>query len=222
MSSGLERVRTILVPRGAEAAAVRRALDRRGDGATTRLLALPAGRVAAASLPDQIDEPILVMGLCGALRGRSVGDVVVYRRVAAEGRQVKLDLGLAAALAAALPAAHLVDACSTDRVVTTVRERAALAARYDADVVDMEGMHLAVALAAKHRRFAMVRVVSDDATRDLPALEHAIGAGGRLDVARTALAFVRRPRAAAAFVRGARAALAALSETARVIASAGR
>jgi nucleoside phosphorylase len=103
-------------------------------------------------------------------------------------------------------------------VVTTRAERAALASRYDAGVVDMEGTHLAAALAARGVRFAMIRIVSDDESRDLPALERAIRADGSIDVVRIATAFVRSPRAAYAFVRNVRHALGRLTEITRALA----
>jgi len=211
---------TFLVPRGAEAAAVRRALASTRSDATPRLIALPAGRAAAAALPSDIEEPIIVTGLCGALRGYNVGDVVVYRRICDAGGSIDLDAAAAAAVATILPDASVVDACSTDHVVTTVRERRDLAARYAADVVDMEGAQLAAALVARGRRFAMLRVVSDAAWRDLPPLERAIDARGRLDPIQIAFAFVRRPAAALVFVRDVRTALAALTVAVAAVARA--
>jgi hypothetical protein len=205
---------TILVPRGAEAAAVRR--GRTG----ARVVELPAGRAAGDALPAiPPGETCIVLGLCGALRGLGVGDVVVYRSVADAVHRTTLDPDLAAALAAHSPGSSVVDACTTDHVVTSSRERADLATRFGADVVDMEGSALAAALAARRIGFAMVRVVSDDAARDLPALDGAIRADGRLDVARVASAFVLRPRAALAFVRDVRHALHTLTEVARTLAT---
>ena len=218
MTASTPAVSTFLVPRGAEAAAVRRALAGTPSDTMPRLIALPAGRAAAAALPADIEEPIIVTGLCGALRGYSVGDVVVYRRICGDGGSIDLDPAGAAALATVLPEAYVVDACSTDHVVTTVRERRDLAARYAADVVDMESAQLAAALIARGRRFAMLRVVSDAAWRDLPPLEHAIRADGTLDPIQIAFAFLRRPRAAFAFVADVRTALAVLTSVVSTIA----
>ncbi len=83
----------------------------------------------------------------------------------------------------------------------------------------MEGTHLAAELAARGVRFAMVRVVSDDASRDLPPIEDAIDAQGRVRPLALALAFVRAPRAAFAFVRDVRRALNVLTATARAVKS---
>lgn len=197
---------TVVVPRGAEAAAVRRARPR------ARMIEVPAGAGAATGLPAfDDDDTVVMLGLCGALHGGSVGDVVVYRRVVDDGASFALEAGLRDALAASL-GADIVDACTADHVVTTLAERSALASRYDAAVVDMEGTHLAAAFTARGARFAMVRVVSDDASRDLPALERAIRADGSVDALRIATAFVRSPRAAYAFVRSVRLALRRLTE----------
>lgn len=197
---------TIVVPRGAEAAAVRRA------GSNARVVDVPAGARAATGLPPFEDgDTVVVLGLCGALHGACVGDVVVYRRVVDDGTSFAPEAGLRDALASSL-GASIVDACTTDHVVTTRAERAALASRYDAGVVDMEGTHLAAAFTARGARFAMIRIVSDDDSRDLPALEGAIRADGTVDVLRIVTAFVRSPRAAYAFIRNVRHALDRLTE----------
>ena len=200
------------MPRGAEARAVRR-----GAGGA-RVVEVPAGAAAASALATIGDgEAVVVMGLCGALRRLRAGDVVIYARVAGEAAAFALDAGLVDALAAATPAAAVVSACTADRVVTTAAERAVLAERFDADVVDMEGAPLAAELRARGVRFAMVRVVSDDASRDLPPLEDAFDAAGGLRAVRIAVAFARAPRAAVAFVRSVRRALATLSAVARAV-----
>ncbi len=208
---------TILVPRGFEAAAVRRARTGR------RVAEIAPGQATAGTLPGFApSELVVVLGLCGALHDHHVGEIVIYRSVADERGPFALDGALASACAAALAAqttaARIVAACTADHVVTTLGERRALRERYAADVVDMEGSHLAAALAARGVRCAMVRAVSDDASRDLPALEGAIRADGRLDGARIALAFARAPRGAARFVRDVSSALASLTRAARVLA----
>jgi nucleoside phosphorylase len=201
---------TIVVPRGAEAAAVRR------SGLSARVVEVLAG--AAAALPEFADgETVIVIGLCGALWRLKAGDVAIYGRVADAAHAFVLDPSLVDALKAALPGATVVNACTSKRVVTTTAARTALAGRFDAAVVDMEGTHLAAALALRGVRFAMVRVVSDDASRDLPPIEDAIDAHGRLQPLRIALTFARAPRAAFPFIRDVRRALATLTVTARTV-----
>src|ERR1700676_3975652 len=162
---------TILVPRGFEADAVRRA------ELSARVVAVPPGAAAASALPPfEAGETGVVVGLCGALRRLESGDVAIYAREADGARTSVLDRPLVDALTAALPGALVVSACTTDRVVTAAATRTALARRFDADVVDMEGVPLATALTARGVRFAMVRVVRDDASRDLPQIGGAIDA----------------------------------------------
>jgi nucleoside phosphorylase len=203
---------TFVVPQGAEANAVRRAVPH------ARIVATAAGAAAAAALPPfPADAGVVVLGLCGALRSRTVGDVIVYREIAAGTGTVPLEHTFADALAAALPHAYGARGCSADHVITRRAEREAYAARYDADVVDMEGAALAAALGERGVRFGMVRVVSDDARCDLPAMENVIRPDGRLDVARLAAAFARDPRGAFAFARDARRALHTLGTVARTL-----
>lgn len=193
---------TLLVPRGAEAAAVRRAQP---DAAVVEFA--PGAR--SGELPPlPKDAYPVVLGLCGALGALRVGDAVLYRSVRDESATFACDETLAQTLHV-----PLVDACTTDHVVTTRRERTMLAERYRADVVDMEGTFIAATLAGRHLPCAMLRVVSDDPTRDLPALERTI-VDGRVDGLRIALAFIRAPGAAYAFVRDVRRALGELSRLA--------
>jgi hypothetical protein len=203
---------TILVPRGAEAAAVRRAQP------IARVVEVPAGAAAASALPPfDNGETVIVLGLCGALRRLEAGDVAVYARVADGAGTSVLERALVDALTAALPGALVVNAFTAEGVVTTKAARATLARRFDADVVDMDSTHLAAALRARGVRFAMVRVVSDDAARDLPPIGDAIGADGRVRPLKIGLAFARAPRSAFAFVRDVRRALVTLTDTTHAV-----
>jgi hypothetical protein len=184
-----------------------------------RIVAVRAGP-AAAVLPETIPPgPIVVLGLCGALRGLRVGASVVYRDVVDEQGTYTFDAPAVAALHAALPAAMLVRACTVDRVATRATERAALAAAYGADVVDMEGTHLSRALAARGRTCVVVRVVSDDPSYDLPPIEDAFDTNGAIRPLHLARAFAANPRSAARFIRDVRRALSALGAAAATIAS---
>lgn len=195
-----------LVPRGAEAAALRRA------GA--RIVEIPAGAHAADGLPDLLAaERIIVIGLCGALQTISTQSVVVYDAAVDDERWFSCD----ASLADVLPGAQRVVGFTTPAVVTSAREKRALAARSGAHVVDMEGTPLASALAARGVRFAIVRVVSDDALHDLPPIDNAIDSQGTVRPERLAFAFARKPLAAIRFIRESLRALRTLERTAREI-----
>ena len=203
---------TLLVPQGADADAVRRPLP------AVRVVALPPSAAAAGALPEfEPGETALVLGLCGGLWRMHAGEVAIYARVVDAAQSFELDPDLVDELSAALPRAMVVNACTTKRVITTVDMRTVLAQRFNADVVDMEGTPLAKALSAAGVRYAMVRVVSDDASRDLPPIEDAIDAEGRLQAMPVALAFARKPLAAVAFVRNARGALDTLTNLARAL-----
>ncbi len=203
-----------VAPRGAEASAVRRGSD------AVPVVEIRAGAAAARELPAfDRSAAVIVLGLCGALRERRAGDVVVYRDLAVPDALIGLDAPLVDAALAALPAAYAVRGCTADHVVTRAAERARIAAKFAADVVDMESAALAAALGEQQVRFAIVRVVSDDPTRDLPALEHAIGPDGTLRPLRIAAAFVRDPRGAAAFARDASRALRELAAVAHALSS---
>jgi nucleoside phosphorylase len=127
----------ILVPQGAEERAVRRAAP------AATVVAIRAGARAADLPPDLPDGLIAVMGLCGALRGLQTGETAIFRDVADEAGRYRFDDELVRTLHAALPHAKLVHGCTIDHVVTRATERAALAAAYSADAVDMEGTHVA-------------------------------------------------------------------------------
>jgi hypothetical protein len=198
----------LFVPHGAEEDAVRRAAP------NATIVGIRAG-ARAAQLPDAIpDGPIVVMGLCGALRGVRTGGVVIYRDAVDELGRYTFDGEQVAELHAHIPEATVVSACTIDHVVTRATERVALSAAYNADVVDMETAHLARALAARGRASLVMRVASDDPSFDLPPIEDAFGADGKLRPLQLAGAFIARPRAALRFVRDVRRALDALGRTA--------
>jgi hypothetical protein len=199
----------LLVPQGAEERRVRRAAPE------ASVVAIPAG-ARSAELPQRLPGgTIVVMGLCGALRGLRAGAAVLYRDAVDEQGRFTFDRELVNALHAALPALTLVSACTVDHVVTRAAERAALAAAYSADVVDMESTHVARALTLRGRAALVVRVASDDPSYDLPPIGNAIDAAGAVRPLQLARAFGTKPRAAARFVRDVRRALRILGETAR-------
>ena len=185
---------------------------------SARVVEVPAGAAAAAALPEfEEGETVVVLGLCGALWRLKAGHVVIYGRVADAAHAFVPDPLLSDALKAALPGATVVNACTSKRVVTTIAARVDLAERFNAAVVDMEGTHLAAALALRGVRFAMVRVVSDDASRDLPPISDAIDEQGRVRALRLTVAFARAPLGAFVFARDVMSALNVLTRVTREI-----
>lgn len=158
------------------------------------------------------------MGLCGALRGVRTGDAVIYSDIVDDIGRYIFDSERIEQLHANISAATIVHACTTDHVVTKAAERVALAAAYNADVVDMEGTHLARALAKRGRASLVVRIVSDDPSFDLPPIEDAFDAAGAIRPLHLARAFAARPKAAVRFIGDVRRSLAALSRAAAAIA----
>jgi nucleoside phosphorylase len=198
----------LLVPHGAEEDAVRRAAP------NATVVGIRAG-ASAAQLPEELPAgPIVVMGLCGALRGIRTGGIVIYHDIVDELGRYTFDGEQVTELHARIPEATLVHACTIDHVVTRATERVALAAAYNADVADMETTHLARALAARGRPSLVIRVASDDPSFDLPPIEDAFGADGKLRPLHLARAFVMRPAAAVRFVRDVQRALQVLAQTA--------
>jgi hypothetical protein len=195
---------TLLVPQGAEERAVARAVP----GA--RVVPIRAGAAAARWLPPLLDGPLVLLGLCGALAPYPVGTIVVCEVVGDEIGSVSLEDVPAVA-------APRVRAFTAADVVTRADAKRALALRWGADVVEMEGIHVARALSLRNLRCAMVRVVSDAADADLPPLEQSFDREGNLRPASVALALARDPRAAARFVADVRVALRALADVAHTV-----
>jgi uridine phosphorylase len=174
---------------------------------------LRAGAAAARSLPAELHGPLIFIGLCGALRRFAVGTTVVYNSAC------DFD-GAVDARPTSIAGAISVRGFTSPRIVTTTVERAELAARYDADVVDMEGTHVARALASRGFGCAMVRVVSDGSDAELPPIANAIDAEGTLQPLVLAAAFAREPVAAVRFIGDVRQALRVLSDVAAQLTSA--
>ncbi len=204
---------TILVPRGPEEAAVRRA----APAAAIVGLAAAAGSAAVPAL--EAGTFAVLIGLCGSLASAHVGDIVSYTRIVGDDGAETIAAGDFADVQRALPQARGVVACMTDRIVTRTAERAALATHFGAEVVDMEGLHVARALHTRGIRFAMVRVVSDDPRADLPPIDDAFDSGGAIRPFVLAAAFVRAPFAAVRFVRDVQASLRVLGSVAAALAA---
>ncbi|MBW4484843.1 MAG: hypothetical protein KME14_20090 [Tildeniella torsiva UHER 1998/13D] len=213
----------ILVPAGAEYQAVMRGL--RAVSHAPPVVAVPAGPAAfRAFLESWADRSrfanrgILLMGLGGSLSpGHSVGDGLLLEQVwDAAGKDgskgYSCDRTLTQALAQRLKI-PIETGVTCDRVITTVTEKRRLGDRYQAAVVDMES---AVLLAAMPQaKVAILRVISDDCSEDLPDIAAAIGPDGSLRPVVLTLSFLKNPMAAATFIRGSLRGLKALEQAAR-------
>ena len=189
---------TIIVPHGAEARAVRRALAR--SGTTIAVVETAVGPHAAELAARRILEGrrparALVTGLCGLLSPAfAVGDALVYREIARDDAHVSLDETASDELAAAVPGALSgIRAIASASVVSSPLEKAALYARTHADAVDMETFALASTLGRVGIAVATLRIGSDAAASALPDLDGALDSTGELDGFALALAMLRRP-----------------------------
>lgn len=206
----------ILVPRGPEYDAVRRGCA--GTAAATSILSVPAGSAAASALEGAAGSSFVILGLCGALDpALHVGDVIACAGAIFGSESLAFDAALTAHVGEATGARRGGHALTLDRIVTARAERAALYRETGAAVVEMEGFHLAQRLAGQGCTVAMVRIVSDDASYDLPDISGAIDADGRLRPLALLAAFARAPQRALRFIGESRRALAALEATARSI-----
>jgi hypothetical protein len=211
----------ILVPRGAEYQAVLRGLrsrnasknasesrsESRSENSDLQAIAIPAGLAVSTwlgtpmltqRLKSQESQgliQILVMGLCGGLSDRTpVGSVVIYDEPAVAAR-----LGI-----------RSVRGLTIDRVLCLAREKRELADR--ADVVDMESQPIVTYGQSIGFSVRVIRVVSDDASADLPDLSRVFDAAGNLRPIELAIAFGRQPIAAFRLIRGSLRALQTLEQ----------
>ena len=142
---------------------------------------------------------MISFGLCGGLDpALRSGDVVIGTQVLADGASFMADESVARELAARLGAAgeHItlgavagVDAPILTRVAKDALRKATMAVG-----VDMESQ-IAARFAADHKApFAILRVVSDPADRDLPPIVvRAVRSDGSIDLGAVASALVRSP-----------------------------
>lgn len=210
---------TVFVPRGAEAAAVGRALARVKSPVrivTTGIGPHAADLAATAALAGPTIGRALVTGFCGLLSAAfAVGDPLVYGTlVSPDGAVVTLERALASEIAARIAGAQSgIRAVSSPAVVTRARDKYALGERYAAQAVDMESLPLVRRLMEANVAVAVVRIGSDAASDDLPELHMALDGAGGLDGFALALAMLREPLAGVRLARNGARALATLDAT---------
>ena len=164
---------------------------------------------------------ILLMGLGGALSDRlQVGDGVL---IEACGQQVEnqgiqwtsCDRALTTAIANRAPALQSGRLITTAGVVCNSRDKQQLGLHTGADVVDMEGFTALKILTDSGHSLAILRVVSDELSHDLPDLASVVSPSGVLQPRPLLLAFLKRPLAALRLIRGSLQALGALGQLTR-------
>ena len=219
---------SILVPQGAEAAAVRQGLkralkqspkqDSKQAQASPAVLAIAMGPEATASrLATALDSGnlapgsrVLVLGVAGSLSPRlSVGDAVIYECFTEQStesnpttEQIQTMQEYSAELQSRLPTARLVTALSSDRLIHSAQEKAQLQTSTGAEAVDMEAAAIQRALAPQGCQISTVRVISDARDMDLPNIEGVIAPNGELNGLKMAMAMVRQPKASINLIQG--------------------
>ncbi|MFM6188938.1 MAG: phosphorylase [Planktothrix sp.] len=155
---------------------------------------------------------VLVLGLCGGLSPHlNVGDVVVYQHCLepisetfSQNPQENVwacDLDLTLSLHQNLIPSHLVRGLTSKQVITTAYQKQQLSQQYDVEAVDMEGRVLLELLTKVGIKVAMVRVVSDDCSQNLPDLTTVIDSQGNLQTFPFIKVMLQHPREAFTLVR---------------------
>ena len=201
-------INTIVVPQGAEYQAVCRGLAKAGQE-NVPIIAIPMG---VSQLKDVFadygsiisrGENILILGLCGSLTpAYCLGDsVLVQSCIDLSHNRIDLDAKLTARVQHQLDMKTVIGLTS-DRVITQASAKVKLAQQYGATIVEMEGYSYVQELQQRHKFVAMLRIVSDDLSGDLPNLNQAIDNQGKLQTLPMAIALLQQPLAAARLIKG--------------------
>ncbi|MFZ9737417.1 MAG: hypothetical protein ACO3EZ_05355, partial [Prochlorotrichaceae cyanobacterium] len=216
-----------LVPQGAEFQAVRKGIDRaQGSGSPPQVIPIPLGSRPLDRWLPQLKAPpgatVLLLGVAGSLNTRfKVPDWVMSSRIQTfDAQSYACESEVLAALQQRLPQAQTGQALSSDRILTQVSEKQSLGTRYGCDLVEMEGAIVVKALQEKGLKWAMIRVISDDLSRNIPDLSQAILPEGGINGLAMAAAFLREPIPAFHFIRGSLQALTSLQTIAQELAQA--
>jgi hypothetical protein len=219
---------TILVPQGAEYKAVCRGLSPIKPPKPL-VVPIPVGSKPVTHYLERWQQTedflttkplgILLMGLCGSLSPQlAVGDIVNYQTCAYMSNQTtallhSCDGELTTLLHHKLgEQVSRVKGFTSDRIIVSAEEKRHLGQLYNSQVVDMEGFAALEVLSRVGVAVGMVRVVSDDADRNLPNLSSAISPEGSLQPLPLALGMMRQPIAASRLIRGAMHGLRVLQE----------
>ncbi len=211
-------INTIVVPQGAEYQAVCRGLSK-AQVDSIQVIAIPIGvrhiSQVLANYSQQIDSwaNVLIMGLCGSLSDSyTVQDSVLIKSCQDLNHNlIDLDAELTAKIQQKL-SIDLVNALTSDHIITQAKDKLILAQQYPTTIVEMEGYSYIKELQRQEISVAMVRVVSDDLRGDIPNLNQAIDSQGNLKTLPLAISFIKQPLAAIRLIKGSLAGLKALEE----------
>ncbi|WP_303862703.1 phosphorylase [Cylindrospermopsis raciborskii] len=220
-------IKTIFVPQGSEYQAVYRGLNsvfrNSVSNSKIQVIGIPMG---ISSLQEfltrkyqhlkQSNQRILLMGLCGSLHGSyRVGDTVLYEKCIYEKKQldktnpvnstnqINCDISLTQDIYERIGnRVSLVRGITSDTVVFKSSEKRSLHQKFGADVVDMEGFGFLEFFQGTGISTAILRVVSDDSTHDIPDLTKTINSQGLLEILPLVITLTRQPIAAGHLIRG--------------------
>ncbi|MEO1672268.1 MAG: phosphorylase, partial [Cyanobacteria bacterium J06631_2] len=159
------------------------------------------------------DKNILILGLCGSLtKAHCLGDLVLVPScIDLSHNKIDLDAELTAEIQHQLDIKTAIGLTS-DRVITQAASKFDLAQQYAATIVEMEGYSYVQELQRRDKSVAMLRVVSDDLSGDLPNLNQAIDNKGNLKTLPMAIALLKQPLAAVRLIKGSLAGLKKLEQ----------
>ena len=207
---------TILVPQGAEYRAVCQGL-KQAQLDKIQVKSIPIGVDNLPKLRQDNSfwrtnpQRVLIMGLCGSLSpAHQVGDAVLYQDCFYSDKncyfttsQLSTDRKLTDNIYGGLGSQiSLVTALTSNRPICKAREKLSLYRTYPASVVDMEGFAYLQELQQRGIAVAMLRIVSDGATDELPDLSGAIDFQGNLQTLPLAIAAIKQPIAAMRLIGG--------------------
>ena len=201
----------ILVPQGAEYQAIKRGKPK------SSVLAIPIGGVglkefldawvSSPTFTNNIPKQVLLMGLGGSLSPRyRQGDGLIFSECIRERNYQdvkKFDESLTTILLDKLQnKISLVRGLSCDRLLINATEKQSLGQEYQVDGVEMEGFTVLEILQPLGVKVAMIRVISDDCTQDLPDLREAITPNGSLNPWQLIIKMLQSPVAAFGLIQG--------------------
>jgi len=230
-------ISTILVPQGAEYQAVCRGINR-VPSAKIQVIGIPIGisslkpflRNNYPHWNPYLNQPVLLMGLCGSLHpDYGVGNIVLYETCIYEIyetnqlNQINCDVNLTKDIYDHLKDQTFlvkgVKGITSDTVVSKSMDKGSLHRRFGVDVVDMEGFGFLEFFQGTGISTAILRVVSDDSTHNIPDLSKTINSNGSLEILPLVIALTRQPRAASHLISGSLRGLKQLEKLARCLAT---
>jgi nucleoside phosphorylase len=145
------------------------------------------------------------MGLAGSLSPQlKRGQIVLYRSCLdlESGQLLFCDSSATGYLAEKLGhKVQLVEALSSDRVITEAEEKQNLGKRYQVQVVDMEGAAILKFFAAQQVPVVILRVISDEINQSLPDLSQIYNSAGELQTWPLTKALISQPIAGFNLIR---------------------